>query len=187
MTVSAYINQEKVELDPNNKAAIMVHPPKQSIMDCLTPKLFEIHPEENPPMSPPTPNNIIAKPLSFCPSLCCNKLWTHVGNHEKTAHRPINIVPKITVPCRSSARYCLTSSKLDILEIKVLDCFHGSDSLSPKRAKIAKTKGIVPNRNPSRHSDSRFTIPEENIPIGNPIETIPIIIFLEFFGQTSDR
>src|SRR5690606_21958234 len=95
--------------------------------------------------------------------------------------------PKITVPCKSSARYCLIRSIPDIFDAKVLDFFQGSDSLSPNRAKMAKTRGIIPKRNPSRQSDSRLTIPEENIPIGNPMETIPIIIFLEFLGHTSDK
>lgn len=166
---------------------INAHPPKQIIIDVRIPKALEIHPDENPPVSPPIPKSIIAIPLSSCPSVWCNKLWTQVGNHEKTAHRPINIDPNMTVPCKSSVRYCFINSPPEIFEIKVLDFFQGSDSLRPKSAKTASTNGIIPIRNPSRQLVSRLTIPEENIPIGNPMETIPIIIFLELLGQTSDK
>src|SRR5690606_3680576 len=156
-------------------------------MVLVTPKVFEIQPDEKPPIRPPSPKSIMSMPRSFCPSVCSTKLWIQAGNQDRTAHNPISMEPNRTVPCTSSRLYCLTSSILDILEAMVLDFFQSSDSLRPNRVKRARTNGIAPNRNPSLQLDSRLIIPEENIPIGNPMDTIPMMMFLVSLGQTSDN
>src|SRR4028118_431441 len=76
---------------------------KQQIIALHRPNTLANQPDTNPPDNPPIPNNIMLNPRSFCASPAVIKLCTHVGSHEKIAHKPINIVPKVIDPIKRSA------------------------------------------------------------------------------------
>src|SRR3954452_9980024 len=81
-----------------------VHTEKQSNIDLRRPIAFVSHPDKKPPVRPPIPSIIMLRPRSFCASPLLIKVCIQVGIHEKIAHMPISIVPKITEPVSKSAR-----------------------------------------------------------------------------------
>src|SRR5690349_5763848 len=88
----------------NNMNDKTVHTEKQKSMERRKPKALTTQPDRNPPVSPPIPSIIILSPRSFWASPVAIKLCIHVGIHEKMAHNPINIVPKIIEPITRSLR-----------------------------------------------------------------------------------
>ncbi len=89
----------------NTIAVIIKQAIKHIIIVLRIPILFTIHPETMLPTKPESAKIIIVIPRSsFALLLSGVTLCTHVGAHEKIAHNPISIVPKITEP---ATRFCL--------------------------------------------------------------------------------
>src|SRR6478609_4207131 len=82
-----------------------VHTEKQSNIDLRRPIALVSHPDKKPPVNPPMPSIIMLRPRSFCASPLSINVCIQVGIHEKIAHMPISIVPKITDPVIKSARW----------------------------------------------------------------------------------
>src|SRR4051794_27686346 len=92
-----------------------VHTEKQSNIDFRRPIALMSHPDKKPPVNPPMPNIIMLRPRSFCASPLPINVCIQVGIHEKIAHMPISIEPKITEPVIKFARW-LMSKILSLVE-----------------------------------------------------------------------
>ncbi len=77
---------------------------KHIIIVLRKPIVFSIHPEKKLPVNPPAANIITVKPRCCCASTA-ERLCTHVGAHEKMAHKPISIAPNITEPLNKLLLY----------------------------------------------------------------------------------
>src|SRR5689334_283031 len=85
-------------LSLNTTKLMMKHTAKHISIVLRRPIAFTIQPEKKLPTMPLPARTIIVKPRCCSTFVDFEMLCTHVGAHEKIAHKPISIAPKITEP-----------------------------------------------------------------------------------------
>src|SRR5215217_1802093 len=181
------MNGENVVFSLNKTKDMIEQTAKHRSIDLFRPAKLTSQPEKKPPASPPIPIHIMLKPRSFCASPGI-RLWTQVGSQENIAHSPINMVPNISEPTKSSRRFSAEYHN-DCFCPTALPCLcssHLSDSLITAIPISASNTGMAPTKKPSLHEETTKLIsPAEKIPTGKAIEIIPVTTALLFSGHTS--
>ena len=161
VAISANVAMVTVVFSLNTTKVIMKQSAKHMIMVLRKPMAFTIQPEKKLPTIPPPASIIMVAPRCCCTSADVEILCTHVGAHEKIAHRPINMVPNTTEPInkfflQAGAKSCLLM--LSFLCTDSLLIFHFSDSGKVKKANTARPSGASPIQNAARQSSVKLLI-----------------------------